>query len=238
MQLQVNELNDYVNIKVPGGNEIYNETQQKFVQLPYHNQQIADIIQSYAKSDLCIIGPRGSGKSMLVSEIARMLNQTLEPMVLYQDMTARDFIQQRTTTITGDTIWQDSPLVRAARSGYISVLDGIHRVHNSTISFLHRFVLFFTSFFYSKVVVSITCHFPYLQLLFDYSLVHEREIQLYDGTRLLRHDKYDELLKTGSTVNDLNMKGVFRIHPAFRIIALGEPPTGDTINSFLLIFFK
>lgn len=145
MQLQGSGSND-VNIRVLGGNEFDNEPQHKFVELPYHNQQIADIIQTYAKSDLCIIGPRGSGKSMLVLEIARMLNQTLEPMVLYQDMTARDFIQQRTTTITGDTIWQDSPLIRAAKNGNVSVLDGIHRIHNSTISFLHRFVFF--SFFY------------------------------------------------------------------------------------------
>lgn len=141
MQLQGNELND-VSIQVLGGSEFGNESQQKFVELSYHNQQIADIIQSYAKSDLCIIGPRGSGKSMLVFEIARILNQTFEPIVLYQDMTARDFIQQRTTTVAGDTIWQDSPLIRAAKNGHISVLDGIHRVHNSTISFLHRFVVF------------------------------------------------------------------------------------------------
>lgn len=63
-------------------------------------------------------------------------------------------------------------------------------------------------------------------------MVHDREIQLYDGSRLIRHDKYDELLKTGSTVSDLNMKGVFRIHPAFRIIALGEPPSSKKPNNF------
>lgn len=77
---------------------------------------------------------------MLVFELARLLNQTCEPMVLYQDMTARDFVQQRTTTATGDTIWRDSPLVSAAKSGHIAILDGIHRIHNSTISILHRSV--------------------------------------------------------------------------------------------------
>lgn len=77
---------------------------------------------------------------MLVSELARLLNQTCEPMVLYQDMTARDFIQQRTTTADGNTIWRDSALVTAAKNGHIAILDGIHRVHNSTISILHRYV--------------------------------------------------------------------------------------------------
>lgn len=115
-------------------------------------------------------------------------------MVLYQDMTARDFVQQRTTKINGDTIWRDSPLVRAARNGHIAVLDGVHRIHNSTISILHR-------------------------------LVHDREVQLYDGTRLVRHDKFDDMLADGHTTEQLAAKGLQRIHPAFRIVALAEPPT-------------
>lgn len=124
-------------------------------------------------------------------------------MVLYQDMTARDFVQQRTTKINGDTIWRDSPLVRAAKNGHIAVLDGIHRIHNSTISILHR-------------------------------LVHDREVQLYDGTRLIRHDKYDELLATGLTQPQLEAKGLQRIHPAFRIIALAEAPTGKLSQRHLI----
>lgn len=117
-------------------------------------------------------------------------------MVLYQDMTARDFVQQRTTKINGDTIWRDSPLVRAARNGHIAVLDGVHRIHNSTIAILHR-------------------------------LVHDREVQLYDGTRLVRHDKYDDMLAEGYTGEQLAAKGLQRIHPAFRIVALAEPPLGN-----------
>ncbi len=146
-----------------------------------------------------VTGPKGCGKSVLVFELARLLNQTIEPMVLYQDMTARDLIQQRTTKINGDTIWRDSPLIRAAKNGTIAVLDGIHRIHNSTISILHR-------------------------------LIHDREVQLYDGTRLLRHDRYDQLLANGSTVELLNSKGVVRIHPSFRMIALAEPPNGKLLD--------
>lgn len=47
-------------------------------------------------------------------------------------------------------------------------------------------------------------------------LVHDRELQLHDGTRLLRHDRYDELLATGITKEELEESGVKRIHPAFR----------------------
>jgi hypothetical protein len=37
-------------------------------------------------------------------------------------MTARDLLQQRTTTDTGDTVWRTSPLVEAAVEGRLAVL--------------------------------------------------------------------------------------------------------------------
>ena len=42
-------------------------------------------------------------------------------------MTARDLLQQRTTTPTGDTVWRLSALVDAALTGKMAVLDGLHR---------------------------------------------------------------------------------------------------------------
>lgn len=126
-----------ISIDVPGGYQVA-ESGSQFVGTNYQNYLLSEIIQSYAVGDICLIGSRGSGKSILITQIAQMLNQHVEPMVLYQDMTARDFVQQRTTTPTGDTVWRDSPLIRAAKSGNIAVLDGIHRIHSSTISVLHR----------------------------------------------------------------------------------------------------
>lgn len=138
----------------------------------------------------------------MIAEVAQRLHQTIDPMVLYQDMTARDLIQQRTTKVNGDTVWRDSVLVRAARAGHIAVLDGIHRIHSSTISVLHR-------------------------------LVHDREMQLYDGRRLVNHEIYDELLKSGMTAEQLEDKGLLRIHPSFRIVALADPPVVDKGNNWL-----
>ena len=53
-------------------------------------------------------------------------------------MTSRDLIQQRTTVQSGDTVWKDSPLVTAALQGKLAVLDGIHRVHPSTLAVIYR----------------------------------------------------------------------------------------------------
>lgn len=53
-------------------------------------------------------------------------------------MTARDLVQQRTTLDNGDTVWRNSALVDAALKGHMAVLDGLHRIHASTLAVLHR----------------------------------------------------------------------------------------------------
>ncbi|CAG9561699.1 unnamed protein product [Danaus chrysippus] len=164
-----------------------------YVRTEFQTQLLNDLLLSHAVGDFCIVGPKGCGKSLLVEQLAGLLGYTIEPIVLYQDMTARDLIQQRTTLENGDTVWRNSALVEAALKGHLAVLDGLHRIHASTLAVLHR-------------------------------LVHDRELQLHDGTRLLRHDRYDELLSSGLTEQQLEDSGVKKIHPAFRIVALAEPP--------------
>ncbi|XP_049790817.1 von Willebrand factor A domain-containing protein 8 [Schistocerca nitens] len=165
-----------------------------FIPTPYQEQLVAQLLQSHFASDLCLVGPRGCGKTATVSRLAGLLRYHVEPIALYQDMTSRDLIQQRTTLPNGDTVWQNSPLVTAALEGKLAILDGIHRIHPSTLAIVHR-------------------------------LVHDRELTLHDGQRLVRHDRYDEYKKRyGLTDRDLQESGVLRIHPAFRIVGLAEPP--------------
>jgi len=74
-------------------------------------------------------------------------------------------------------------------------------------------------------------------------LVHDRELQLHDGKRLVRADRYDEIKKTyGRSDEEMSERGVLRIHPAFRLVALAEPPivnssSGQWLNSELLSLF-
>lgn len=75
---------------------------------------------------------------MIVNKVAETLGRDVENIVLYQDMTSRDLIQQRTTLDNGDTMWKFSPLIEAALEGKIAVLDGINRIHPSTLTVLHR----------------------------------------------------------------------------------------------------
>lgn len=192
--------------------DVRDEQKLPFVATTYHDVLLSQIMQSHSAKDFCLIGPKGCGKSLLIRKFAQMLGYEIEPIMLYQDMTSRDLLQQRTTLPNGDTIWRYSPLVKAAMEGKLAVLDGIHRINPGTIAVVHR-------------------------------LVHDRELQLYDGTRLLRHDRYDSLRDNlGFTDVDLSEKGIFKIHPSFRIVALAEPPVVGSssqqwLNTELLTLF-
>jgi len=165
------------------------------VETAYHSWLISDLVLSHSLGDICLVGPRGCGKTAVVRQLSDLLGYQTETIQLYADMTARDLLQQRTTTETGDTVWRTSPLVEAAVQGRMAVLDGLHRVHRGTLAVLHR-------------------------------LVHDRELQLYDGTRLLGTDKYQELRSSlGLSEEEMSERGLLPIHPAFRLVALAEPPT-------------
>ena len=81
---------------------------------------------------------KGCGKSTLVKKMASLIGYHAEPILLYQDMTSRDLLQQRTTLANGDTAWRPSALIEAVLNGHIAVLDGLHRINGGTLSVLAR----------------------------------------------------------------------------------------------------
>ncbi|XP_034614310.1 von Willebrand factor A domain-containing protein 8 [Trachemys scripta elegans] len=175
-----------------------------FIKTSSHKQLLAEMMQSHMVKDMCLIGGKGCGKTVIAKEFANMLGYNIEPIMLYQDMTARDLVQQRYTLPNGDTAWRPSPLVTAALDGKLVILDGIHRVNSGTLAVLQR-------------------------------LIHDRELTLYDGTRLLREDRYQSL-KDELQLSDkeLQQRSIFLIHPSFRIVALAEPPViGSSTKQWL-----
>jgi len=128
---------------------------------------------------------------------------------------SQDLLQRRSTTEAGDTVWQASALVGAARRGGLAVLDGVHRLTDDTLG----------------VLGSLTC---------------DREAVLFDGTRLIAAHRFDALARqlaretAGTDAGGVDAgilasaaatleatHGLLRVHEAFRILALAEPPTGD-----------
>lgn len=110
----------------------------EYVETKYQTDILQNMLQTITAGDFCLVGSSGCGKTMLVNKIGEILGREIENIVLYQDMTSRDLLQQRTTLDNGDTIWKFSPLIEAAISGKIAILDGINRIHPSTLSVLHR----------------------------------------------------------------------------------------------------
>ncbi|CAG7731784.1 unnamed protein product [Allacma fusca] len=162
-----------------------------YVPVPSMETVVGEMSESHTVNrDICVIGPKGSGKSTVVRRFAELVGGNVEPIVLFKDMTARELVQQRTTNTEGDTIWTNSPLVDAAIHGKLAVLDGIDQVHSSTLSVIFR-------------------------------LVHDREMQLFNGTRLLRADRYDALKEISE-----DMTGLMRIHPEFYVVATASVPEG------------
>jgi MoxR-like ATPase len=113
---------------------------------------------------------------------------------LFKDISSRDLLQRRGTDNDGNTVWTSTPLVDAALTGGLCILDGLDRVPPATLQALRR-------------------------------LIEDRELTLFDGTRLMRSDRYEMLLQRGHSRAELDRLRIFPVLPSFRIIALANPPT-------------
>eukprot|EP01060_Flectonema_neradi_P011084 TRINITY_DN1814_c0_g1_i5.p1 TRINITY_DN1814_c0_g1~~TRINITY_DN1814_c0_g1_i5.p1 ORF type:complete len:1845 (+),score=374.06 TRINITY_DN1814_c0_g1_i5:658-6192(+) len=150
--------------------------------------------------DACVIGPPGCGKSHFARSIANAcgFGDKIEYLFLYGDMTARDVVQHRSTTADGSTTWSFSPVIKAATTGALLVLDGLHRVPSDLVSTLAPLI-----------------HDRQIQL-------HSCEAGELNDIVLMTQQR--KKFRGTATVGGTE----FSIHPNFRILALAEPPTGKS----------
>jgi MoxR-like ATPase len=87
---------------------------------------------------IACVGPKGCGKSALVTETARRLGKSAELFSLYKDMTARELLVSRGTDELGNTVWRKTPLTRAVENGTWVLLDGIDKLSPDTLSSIAR----------------------------------------------------------------------------------------------------
>ncbi|KAG0209285.1 von Willebrand factor A domain-containing protein 8 [Mortierella sp. NVP41] len=174
------------------------EPAEYFVETPYHVSTLVSMLLAHAVGDFCMIGSKGVGKSALMRHFGKNLGYKVEFIPLYKDMSSRDLLQRRSTTFSGDTIWENSALVKAAMSGALAVMDGVDTLSFGTMVSLQR-------------------------------LIHERETAMPDGRKLLRPTHYDQLqAKHGWSHGQMEKKGLLRISPSFRIVALARPVSNGT----------
>eukprot|EP01047_Picozoa_sp_COSAG01_P017994 COSAG01_NODE_965_length_12401_cov_3.496098_7_plen_426_part_00 len=163
----------------------------------HHWRLLSGMLQSHSTGrDLCLIGGRGSGKTFIARQFALALGYApVETLFIYADMTSRDLLQRRTTGASKQTLWQPTPLAIALRTGRLAILDGINRMPLGTISALLR-------------------------------LIEDREITLFDGSRYVKPERFLAMQQElGMSAQLLAQKGIFCVHPSFRILALATPPT-------------
>lgn len=110
-----------------------------------------------------------------------------------------------------NTIWQNTPLVEAIIKGRLTILDGLHRLPSGTVSVLFRYLF---------------SYYLFVKLICVNRLIQDREITLFDGTRFVRHDRYQHMIThLHLSKEQLQARRIFPVHLHFRIIAIATPPT-------------
>jgi MoxR-like ATPase len=89
------------------------------------------------KRAVALVGPKGCYKSAVARNLAYSSGEKIELMSLHPDITDRDLLMTRgTCRESGNTIWKETPLSRAAREGRWVILDGIDRLRSDTLTSL------------------------------------------------------------------------------------------------------
>nr|KAJ3422948.1 von Willebrand factor A domain-containing protein 8 [Polyrhizophydium stewartii] len=171
-----------------------------FVPTDYHSSLVVSLLMAHAAGDLCIIGEKGSGKSAVLRAFSRFLGYEMEYIPLHKDMSARDLLQRRNTTPTGDTVWENSGLVEAALHGRIAVLDPIEVLSFGTLASIQRLV--------AEREISLPS---------GITLIHHKRFNSL-------------IAKRGCTADSLAAKQIFPVHPSFRIVAIARPTTTTNVK--------
>jgi von Willebrand factor A domain-containing protein 8 len=212
------------------------------VNIDSQQRLLSEILLSLSAGDVCLVGNRGVGKSALVDAAAACIGATCTHVMLHKDMTARDLLQQRVTEPNGDTAWRPAPLVQAAIQGRsvgrewwsrfawdLNVLSEVACVaHFDSVPSIFVFSLLYSTHvkFDSVAVLDGVHRLDPGALSALRRLAHDRELHLPDGSRLVAAARLQEIChEKGLTYPPPVALGYHAVHPAFRMVALGEPPS-------------
>ncbi|CAE7558420.1 unnamed protein product [Symbiodinium sp. CCMP2456] len=170
------------------------KVQHVALDLPDHQRILTGMLLSaLVGRDICLIGPRGEGKTFLARQFGHALGYSrLETLFLHEEMTARDLFQRRATNRQGESTWEPSPLLQAMQNGGLCVLDGLQQLRPGSLASLIQ-------------------------------VIQDREVTLYDGTRFVSPWRWKVLMSLGLTSEQLSSRGLRCTHPTFRLVALATP---------------
>jgi MoxR-like ATPase len=126
-----------------GGRPINLNSSPHIVHTLGFRKALSAMIQEHASgNDFLLVSPKGEGKTTYAQEFAAMLGYDTHLFAIYSEMTSQDLLQRRSTDpSTGETRWEDSPLIQAAKKGDICVLDGIEKLRPDVLSSLQSLIV-------------------------------------------------------------------------------------------------
>ena len=125
-------------IIVPCGSDDFIWSSTGFVHTNGTREVLTSMLQEHGCGrDILLLSEKGEGKSRLAAEFASMLGYKANLFNLYKEMSGRDLLQRRATDpISGNTKWEDSPLIQSAVNGDVCFLDGVERLGGDTLATL------------------------------------------------------------------------------------------------------
>jgi von Willebrand factor A domain-containing protein 8 len=111
-----------------------------FVTTAVSKQALTVMLQEHsAGRDILLISPKGEGKNVIAQHFCAVTGYKIHLFPLYKEMTAIDLLLRRTTTTHNsdpNRDWMESPLLTAARTGQVCILDGIDKLSQDTLATL------------------------------------------------------------------------------------------------------
>jgi MoxR-like ATPase len=132
-----------VSIAIPCGRGKVNRLSPNFVQTAGTRTVLSAMMQEHSVGrDIVLVSPKGEGKNAIAQQFASLLGYETNLFSVYKDMTSRDLLVRRSTDkLTGETRWEESPLLKAARLGELCILDGIEKLRPDVLSSLQSLVI-------------------------------------------------------------------------------------------------
>ena len=106
-----------------------------------HDKLLCTMLQAHAAGEraLLLIGSQGVGKNRLADKLIAMLGREREYIQLHRDSTLTSLTLVPSLE-DGQIVWQDSPLVRAARHGRILLVDEADKAPLEVVALLKQLV--------------------------------------------------------------------------------------------------
>lgn len=111
-----------------------------FVTTAGSKQALTAMLQEHSVGrDILLISPKGEGKNVIAQHFCAVTGYKIHLFPLYKEMTATDLLLRRTTSIHNsdpNRDWMESPLLAAARTGQLCILDGVDKLSRDTLATL------------------------------------------------------------------------------------------------------